>query len=434
MSLIEVDHVSKDYRLGQTHNLLHGVKRALTIVGLGNEPPRPRFKALEDVHFKVEAGEVLGVIGTNGAGKSTLLKVLAGITTPTTGHVHVRGRTAPLIEVGAGLVGDLTGRENIFLNGVILGMSFKEIRRKIDEIIDFAELEKFIDTPIKRYSSGMAVRLGFAIATAVDTDILIVDEVLAVGDIAFQRKCFDRMEDIIRKQGKTILLVSHNIRQVERLCTRAILLDHGHIVADGKPQAVCGEFFDRTNAKVRAATMNARAGATTPVGRDPFEGVKLAHIALCDTAGNPLKVVPFGSDVLVKIRLETTRELVAPVFGFGVHTSDLLYLADHESPGEIRIESLPVGTHEFTCHVRRLPLVPGVYGLRFGISEKIDSKIAFYGENLLHFQVATKEDADITHATSAGFFMLDGKWLAPRLVDARPGDAPRAAERVFDAA
>src|SRR5205085_2887023 len=180
--------------------------------------------------------------GTNGAGKSTMLKMLARITVPTSGTVRVRGKIAPLIEVGAGLISELTGRENVFLNGIILGMSYRQIKSKFDEIVAFAELEEFIDTPIKRYSSGMAVRLGFSIATCVDADILIVDEVLAVGDLAFQRKCFDRMEDMIKRQGKTVLLVSHNTRQIERLCSRVILMDHGRVVADDSPGKVCDLF------------------------------------------------------------------------------------------------------------------------------------------------------------------------------------------------
>ena len=195
------------------------------------------FKALDDVSFTVEEGEVVGIIGHNGAGKSTLLKLLSRITVPTSGRVAVKGKVAPLIEVGAGLIGEMTGRENIYLNGAILGMSQRELRKKFDEIVAFAELERFIDTPLKRYSSGMQVRLGFAVATSVEADVLIVDEVLAVGDMAFQRKCFDRMERLIKGMGKTVLLVSHNIRQVERMSTRAMLLSGGRIAAMGDTQA-----------------------------------------------------------------------------------------------------------------------------------------------------------------------------------------------------
>ena len=227
MAIIEVNHVTKQYRLGQYANMKSSALNVLARLRGQEVQEKQILNALSDIDFSVEEGEVLGIIGTNGAGKSTLLKLLARISVPTKGNVAVRGKVAPLIEVGAGLVHNLTGRENIYVNGAILGMKKSEINKKFDEIVAFAELEEFIDTPIKRYSSGMQVRLGFSIATSVDADILIVDEVLAVGDLSFQRKCFDRMDEIIKHKGKTVLLVSHNIRQVERICSRTILLDHG---------------------------------------------------------------------------------------------------------------------------------------------------------------------------------------------------------------
>ena len=208
MPIIEVKHISKEFQLGELHSLKQTVLDTVARVRGHTAPKRVPFKALDDVNFDVEQGEVLGIIGQNGAGKSTLLKLLAGITKPTRGTLAVNGRVAPLIEVGAGLVPDLTGRENIFLNASILGMTRSEIAKKLDEIVAFAELEEFIDTPIKRYSSGMQVRLGFSIATSIEANILIVDEVLAVGDLAFQRKSFDRMDDMIKRQQKTVLLVS----------------------------------------------------------------------------------------------------------------------------------------------------------------------------------------------------------------------------------
>ena len=192
MPIIQVDHVTKEYRLGA----LQGLKQTLLNTGarlMGRKvAERPLFKALDDVSFSVEQGEVVGIIGHNGAGKSTLLKMLAKISTPTRGSIKVNGRIAPLIEVGAGFVPDFTGRENVYLNGAILGMARQEIDKKFDEIVDFAEMAEFIDTPVKRYSSGMQVKLAFAVATSIESEILIVDEVLAVGDLAFQRKCFDR--------------------------------------------------------------------------------------------------------------------------------------------------------------------------------------------------------------------------------------------------
>ena len=240
-TVIEVRNVVKEFRLGTFHGLRNLARRAL------GRSRAPNFRALHDVSFSVRRGEVVGIVGHNGAGKSTLLKLLSNISQPTSGRVRVHGRVAPLIEVGAGMVGDMTGRENIYLNGAILGIDRAELDRKFDEIVEFAELARFIDTPMKRYSSGMQVRLGFAIATAVESDILIVDEVLAVGDVAFQRKCLDRLDEIIHREQRTVLVVSHQVRQLERFCSRVILLDRGRLAMDGEPAVVCGELFARSN-------------------------------------------------------------------------------------------------------------------------------------------------------------------------------------------
>jgi len=198
--------------------------------------------ALKDVSFEVKRGEVLGIIGTNGAGKSTLLKVLSRITTPTSGHIEIRGRVSSLLEVGTGFHQELTGRENIFLNGTVLGMTKKEVVRKFDEIVEFSGTEKFLDTPVKRYSSGMRVRLAFAVAAHLEPEILIIDEVLAVGDAAFQRKCLNKMQDI-GEGGRTVLFVSHSMPAVTRLCNRAILLNAGTILKDGSTHDVVGAYL-----------------------------------------------------------------------------------------------------------------------------------------------------------------------------------------------
>ena len=201
------------------------------------------FWALKDVSFEVKHGEVLGIIGRNGAGKSTLLKILSRITEPTEGRVLLRGRVASLLEVGTGFHPELTGRENIYLNGAILGMRRAEIRRKFDEIVAFAQVEKFLDTPVKRYSSGMYVRLAFAVAAHLEPEILVVDEVLAVGDAEFQRKCLGKMEEVSRREGRTVLVVSHNMGVVTSLCTRALWLDQGSLRDHGTPEAVVGHYL-----------------------------------------------------------------------------------------------------------------------------------------------------------------------------------------------
>jgi lipopolysaccharide transport system ATP-binding protein len=340
--------------------------------------------------------------------------LLAGITTPSSGTIEVRGKIAPLIEVGAGLIADLTGRENIYLNGMILGMRYKQIRNKFDEIVDFAEVQDFIDTPIKRYSSGMTMRLGFSIATSVDADILIVDEVLAVGDLAFQRKCFDRMEDMISRQGKTVLLVSHNMRQVERLCTRVILIDHGRILADDAPTKVCELFYERSDEQIRLATHDSGSRWKNTTVTDDVE---VSEIEMLDAQQRPTNVVRFKQHVVVRVRFTAHKELRGPTFGVGVHTTDLLYLTTHNSDRQVGLAHVPPGKYEITCTLRDVPLVPGVYALRFGITEELTTRTLFYGENLVHFQVLNGSAVSQSGASRHGFFALDAEWSHPRVIE-----------------
>ncbi|MEP6742092.1 MAG: ABC transporter ATP-binding protein [bacterium] len=259
-SIIKVENLSKRYRIGtrQTHNSL----RDTVAAGLGAQWQRLRnlkpgsgetIWALKDVSFEVAAGEVLGVIGRNGAGKSTLLKILSRITKPTKGHVELHGRVGSLLEVGTGFHSELTGRENIFLNGAILGMSRREIEAKFAEIVAFAETEEFLDTPVKHYSSGMTVRLAFAVAAHLEPEILIIDEVLAVGDIAFQKKCLGKMNEVARS-GRTVLFVSHDLSAINALCNRAILLHDGELIRNGPTREVTAHYLDKTNKLYSAIT------------------------------------------------------------------------------------------------------------------------------------------------------------------------------------
>lgn len=248
--ILKAENISKQYRLGQvgTGTLSHDVNRWWHRIR-GKENPYLKIGdtndrstkgisdyvwALQDINFEVERGEVLGIIGKNGAGKSTLLKILSKVTAPTTGVIKSRGRIASLLEVGTGFNGEMTGRENIFLNGAILGMSKKEISSKLDEIIEFSGCERYIDTPVKRYSSGMTVRLAFAVAAFLEPEILVIDEVLAVGDAEFQKKAIGKMQDISKGEGRTVLFVSHNMAAVKSLCTKGIVLENGRVVFEGK--------------------------------------------------------------------------------------------------------------------------------------------------------------------------------------------------------
>ncbi|OEU66621.1 MAG: polysaccharide/polyol phosphate ABC transporter ATP-binding protein [Desulfobacterales bacterium PC51MH44] len=404
MSIIEVNHVTKEYRLGHMKSLKQSVLGAFSRLRGNPSAKQKPFKALDDVDFKVEEGEVLGIIGTNGAGKSTLLKLLARVSTPTEGDIKVRGSVAPLIEVGAGLHPELTGRENIYLNGSIMGLPRAVIKEKFDEIVEFAELEQFIDTPIKRYSSGMMIRLGFAIATTVDADILIIDEVLAVGDLAFQRKCFDRMEDMIKQHGKTVLLVSHNIRQVERICNRVFLLDQGKILADGKPGNICNLFYERSDEKIK--THSKASGRA----RDHSSGeMELVSVTLLDQNGIPIDTIEHNADVTVSLSFRARVELVKPAFGVGIHTTDFLFLANDESIEKLGPVTIAPGTFRVQCHIRKFPLLPGVYSLRVGVAIGELCSAAFYAENLFHFRVQAKE-INRTRAMHQGFIPLDTNW------------------------
>ncbi|KAF0180661.1 MAG: lipopolysaccharide transport system ATP-binding protein [Limisphaerales bacterium] len=251
-AIIQVEGLGKKYRLHHEQRERYTALRDVLVQqarqlfqGRGNDAATEEdFWALKDVSFEVKQGDVVGIIGRNGAGKSTLLKLLSRITAPTVGRIHLRGRVATLLEVGTGFHPELTGRENIFLNGAILGMDRVEIRSKFDEIVAFAEVEKFLDTPVKRYSSGMYVRLAFAVAAHLDPEILVVDEVLAVGDAAFQKKCLGKMSDVASREGRTVLFVSHNMPTVMRLCRRAILLDRGSIVMDGPCAEVAHRYMN----------------------------------------------------------------------------------------------------------------------------------------------------------------------------------------------
>ncbi len=253
---IRFEHVFKRFRRGENFDSLRDFVPALVrrALGRGAEPPKSSrdFWALNDISLEIRKGETVGIIGHNGAGKSTMLKHLAGIMVPTSGHIKVRGRLSALIEVGAGFHQDLTGRENVFLNGVILGMSRVEVARKFDEIVTFSGIEAFIDTPVKRYSSGMYARLGFSVAAHLDPDILVIDEVLSVGDFVFQQKSLQKMRSIAQG-GATVLFVSHNLKAVSELCGRTVLMDEGVIAADGPTSEVIQAYLARERAKLSEA-------------------------------------------------------------------------------------------------------------------------------------------------------------------------------------
>ena len=401
MPIIEVNHLTKEYRLGA----IQGLKQTLLNTGArltGKKvAERPLFKALDDVNFSIEQGEVVGIIGHNGAGKSTLLKMLARISTPTSGTVKVNGRIAPLIEVGAGFVPDFTGRENVYLNGAILGLSRQEIDKKFDEIVDFAEMGEFIDTPVKRYSSGMQVKLAFAVATSIEAEILIVDEVLAVGDLAFQRKCFDRMEDLIKRQGKTVLIVSHNIRQLERLCSRVIMMDHGHTVADGDPTEVSNIFFDYSNKKIKSVAANSDNGKHRTSDELTFKAMEFF-----DAQGQSVDRIECLTPFRVRFQFKINKPLERICFLIGAHTTDFVYLTANNNVEDPHY--FAIGEHAIELHFESMTLLPGVYSIRAWIGTP-EGRESFYGENLFTFQVYS-DDHLITRQQEMGLFYMNAKF------------------------
>ncbi|MDO9161079.1 MAG: ABC transporter ATP-binding protein [Methylococcaceae bacterium] len=377
--IIEVNHLTKEYQLGHITSLKESVLN--TFRRLGGKPAQQRenFKALDDVNFTIEKGEVVGIIGHNGAGKSTLLKHLANISNPTKGNVIVRGSVAPLIEVGAGVNPELTGRENIFLNGAILGIPKKIIQQKLDEIIEFSELEQFIDTPVKRYSSGMTVKLGFSIATSMEADILIVDEVLAVGDIMFQQKCIERMEHLIKREGRTVLIVGHNIRQLERICSRVMLMDHGQISNDGNPSEICRIFFHE--AQERTLTRHKPVEGIIPPQSDAGI-IQVTNIEILDHDGNCSAHVNFHEDLTLRITFECSKKLIRPEIVVGLHTSDFVHiLSVSNALADIR-QDLEMGKHQLTCRLTDIPLRPSSYNLRLAFIDQ-HRQMLWYAENIM---------------------------------------------------
>jgi len=304
---IRTQGLSKQYRIGEMHSsidtlrdhLMHGLRNLRS-----ERRPRETIWALDDVSFEVREGEALGIIGRNGAGKTTLLRLLSRITEPTKGYADIRGRVGSLLEVGTGFHAELTGRENIFLNGAILGMRRAEIVRKYDEIVEFAGVETFIDTPVKRYSSGMFVRLAFSVAAHLEPEVLIVDEVLAVGDADFQKRCLGKMESFGRS-GRTVLFVSHSMPTVARLCPRLLLLDRGRLVADGEADSVIGQYLHGEHGTATRQEWN------DPASAPGDEYVRLRSARVVDGSGGTFDVVDVADEVGIEIGFDLLKSDLA---------------------------------------------------------------------------------------------------------------------------
>jgi lipopolysaccharide transport system ATP-binding protein len=336
--------------------------------------PRARVEpsvllALNDVSFTIGRGELVGIIGRNGAGKSTLLKVLSRITYPTRGTVHVNGRVGSLLEVGTGFHEELSGRENVYLNGAILGMKKREIDRKLDEIVEFADVDRFIDTPIKRYSSGMRMRLGFSVAAHLDTDILFVDEVLAVGDVGFQRKCLGAMSDL-KTQGRTVLFVSHNMSAVEHLCPRAIWIEAGRVHEDGPSSRVLRNYMG-----TYAGSERTSLDLTTVTNRRGSGAVQYRSVAFLGDDEAPLDLIRSGDRFRVRLGYEVLEKVVSPIFGFQLFSASGVFLTDVSTWNlGVEIPVLHPGQGHLDLRIDSLNLMPGRYFLSLWLTSPGDTR------------------------------------------------------------
>ena len=359
--IIEVKHLSKQYSIGTdttyktlSESLTSAVRHPLKTLK-DCRRPNDTFWALKDVNFEVERGEVVGIIGRNGAGKSTLLKVLSRITYPTEGEVRMRGRVGSLLEVGTGFHPELTGRENIYFNGAILGMKKREIDEKFDEIVKFSGVEKFLDTPVKRYSSGMQVRLAFSVAANMDPEILIVDEVLAVGDAEFQKKCLGKMKDV-SESGKTVLFVSHNIAAIQNLCNSSLVLDVGKVVFHGDIQDGITNYLQ--NAQQQQATQLADRK-----DRKGNKSLKFTNVSFFDSNGNEIDNTLSGDDLYVRIYYIAKKELynatVNVAFNVRTPTGYILTNLTSSDSSSQTMNVYRVGY--FECKWSRLNLRSGAY-------------------------------------------------------------------------
>ena len=413
--IVKVEHLSKHYQIGTSTAGYATLRESLTnamrspLARLRRRGQTESVWALRDVSFTVMPGEVLGIIGQNGAGKSTLLKILSRITEPTTGRAELYGRAGSLLEVGTGFHPELTGRENIFLNGAILGMSRPEIQRKFDQIVAFAELEKFLDTPVKRYSSGMYMRLAFSVAAHLDPEILVVDEVLAVGDAAFQKKCLGRMRDI-STEGRTVLFVSHNMAAIRSLCGRGILLAKGEKIFEGS----AGECVDRYLSEVTQNATNEVDLTSFRRAKGVETSLKIGKVRLASPDGRPL--VRAGEPLEVELVFTAGEPLEDLVVGVNVTSADNVSIMECRSSHSYgAIERLAEGEYSIKCRIEENILSPGLYLLNVGA--RCASKPLDHVPQAMTFEVYSDETmASLWLNDASGCVRVQSDWTQPRAI------------------
>lgn len=432
--MITANGLSKEYRLGEAANGYQTLRESIASAFTNAMNPfkqlekrrirstsssaKKRFWALKDISFDVAPGEIVGVIGQNGAGKSTLLKVLSRITEPTAGVIKIQGRLATLLEVGTGFHPELTGRENIFLNGAVLGMSRSEIRRNFDAIVDFAEIEGFLDTPVKRYSSGMYVRLAFAVASHLQPEILIVDEVLAVGDARFQQKCLGRMSEVSRS-GRTILFVSHNMSAIKSLCTRALVLDGGSLIHDGTVDDGVSHYFSSVEfGRTKREIADGYPRMTNDEAR--FRSVEISSVD-----GNPSSQFYFGDPIAVRFTCEILADIPDGHFEVSVSTADGIHVLYSTSiDGGRPAKFLARGVHEVGLLIDA-HLLPNRYSIDLGVHHQNGTTADFVQRTIdfVVLRVAAKGQDDYRWGTVRGLVRPSAEWKYvndhKRLIDAR---------------
>jgi len=421
--VLKAENISKQYRLGQlgTGTISHDLNRAWAKMR-GKEDPylkvgesNDRIKAggsdyvwsLKDINFEVKQGEVLGIIGKNGAGKSTLLKILSQVTTPTTGQVKVKGRIAALLEVGTGFHPDLSGRENIFLNGAILGMTKSEIKSKLDEIVDFSGVAKYLDTPVKRYSSGMMVRLGFAVAAHLDPEILIVDEVLAVGDAEFQKKCLGKMRDVAG-EGRTVLFVSHNMPSMRALCSSIMILKHGNVDGRGNTNDIVSKYlFEDSNLLNNEQGQIPGNLSLYNTGEAKFKKVNVLNIAREKKAEYSFKErlqIEFELEVLKSVSDVNISVFIVNSFG-----ENIMMAVDNEMYLPSAFEK---GLHAYTILIDEF-LMPGDYSVGLSISYFHTGSSIDYVESFGNFRIlkeTASKNMEYPWATVHGYILPKTAW------------------------
>lgn len=414
--ILKAENISKQYRLGLvgTGTLSHDLNRWWHNIR-GKEDPYLKIGevndrstkgtsdyvwALQDINFEVQRGEVLGIIGKNGAGKSTLLKILSRVTSPTTGNIKTRGRIASLLEVGTGFHGEMTGRENIYLNGAILGMTKKEITSKIDEIIDFSGCERYIDTPVKRYSSGMTVRLAFAVAAFLEPEILVIDEVLAVGDAEFQKKAIGKMQDISRGEGRTVLFVSHNMAAIETLCNRVLSMEKGSIVENGSPNNVISNYLSKSS------FLNRFLMFEKPDHSIGNEKIRITYAAIENaTSANIHDVIDVSSTINFRLKLInlSADELISVSYDLTTIKGDVVFGSGNKFNCKLNTIT------EIKCEIPANFLNDDIYQIQLYINTKNMSKL-FHVKEFMTFEIKDIKRGSGYLGKVKGFIRPDLQW------------------------